>query len=205
MNREADIEHDAQLAALLTRCAEREARALEALYRHAAPRLLGCLVKILRRRALAEEALQDVFVQIWDRAAQFDEHRGRPWAWMLSMARYRAIDILRRERSEAVDPAILASTLDATVTAFPGAGTQAAGEQESAYALDASGNALERCLAQLGDEQRDSIRLAFLGGRSHPEVAEQLGRPLGSVKSWIRRGLVALRECIDACNVRATN
>jgi RNA polymerase sigma-70 factor (ECF subfamily) len=188
----------AQLAGLLARCAARDAGALEQLYRVAAPRLLGCLLKILRRRALAEEALQDVFVQVWQRAAQYEEHRGRPWAWLLSTARYRAIDILRRERAEPTDPFEIAQTL-ADTSRFAGPGP----------ALDpvpaADGAVLERCLGELATEQRDSIRLAYLDGRTHPQIAQAMDRPLGSVKSWIRRGLVALRECIEACDARATH
>jgi RNA polymerase sigma-70 factor (ECF subfamily) len=186
------VDDNAQLAGLLEACAARDARAFEALYRLASPRLLGCLFKILRRRALAEEALQDAFLQVWNRADQFDAHRGRPWAWLLSMARYRAIDILRRERADATDPLLLAETLDLTA----GDGDVPPDALESAAVL-------ERCFAQLGAAERDSIRLAFIGGRSHPEVARELDRPLGSVKSWIRRGLAALRECIETCSVRA--
>jgi RNA polymerase sigma-70 factor, ECF subfamily len=183
----------ARLETLLARCAAQDARALEELYRHAAPKLLGCLMKILRRRALAEEALQDVFVQVWQRAAQYDAHRGRPFAWLVSLARYRAIDILRRERAEPADPFVLAETVGAEpdgAAAMPEVGLREA-------------EALELCLGKLGAEQRTSIRLAFIDGRSHPEVAAALGKPLGSVKSWIRRGLVALKECIDACSARA--
>lgn len=191
-------DESAQLATLLAGCAAHDQRSLEALYRRTAPRLLGCLMRMLRRRALAEEALQDVFLQVWNRASQFEAHRGRPWAWLLSMARHRAIDILRRERAEATDPVQLAETLDAAAAA-------SADAPLSLTPLAFSAATLERCLAQLGAEQRDSIQLAFVGGRSHPEVARELGRPLGSVKSWIRRGLVALKECIEACSPRAAN
>lgn len=183
-----------KLEPLLARCANGDARALEAVYRLTAPALLGCLAKILRRRALAEEVLQDVYVQVWQRAANFDAHRGRAWPWLLSVARYRAIDILRRERADAVDPQVLAETL----------AVEPVDEVADPTALG-SGAVLERCLGGLPAEQRQSIQLAFLGGRSHPEVATSLQRPLGSVKSWIRRGLVALKECIEACDAQATN
>lgn len=183
----------ARLSALLDRCARQDARALEELYRLAAPTLLACLMRILRRRALAEEALQDVFVQVWQRAGQYDQHRGRPYAWLVSMARYRAIDIQRRERATQVDPFELGETL---------AGT--ADESESMSVSLADAQVLEACLDRLSVEQRESIRLAFIGGRSHPEVAATLQRPVGSVKSWIRRGLAALKECIESCNLRTT-
>src|SRR5882762_5625384 len=89
---------DQQLQGLLDRCAAADAGALERLYELASPFLFACLIRILRRRALAEEALQDVFVSIWQRAGQFSATRGRPMAWMMSIARYRAIDLLRHER-----------------------------------------------------------------------------------------------------------
>ena len=86
------------LRALLARCAAADASALEEVYLRAGPLLLGCLMRILRQRDRAEDALQDVFVQIWQRAGQFDPQRGHPLAWMISMARYRAIDMARARR-----------------------------------------------------------------------------------------------------------
>jgi RNA polymerase sigma-70 factor (ECF subfamily) len=179
------------LAALIERCTHRDAGALEELYRLTAPTLMGCLMRILRRRALAEEALQDVFVQVWQRAAQFEEHRGRALAWLISMARYRAIDILRRERLDHTDPFEMAQRLESTSS-----------ESDATAVTDGDVQVLETCMGRLNDEQRNCIRLAFLAGRSHLEVAQLLQRPLGSVKSWIRRGLVALKECIEACSPR---
>src|SRR5882672_6341263 len=90
---------DVELTRLIAACAARNAQALRQLYDRTAPQLLACMVRILKRRALAEEALQDVFVSIWQRAGQFESARGRPMAWMMSIARYRAIDLLRHERS----------------------------------------------------------------------------------------------------------
>src|SRR5579862_9671421 len=89
---------DQELESLLERCAAADASALQRLYELSSPLLFACLTRILRRRALAEEALQDVFVSIWQRADQFRATRGRPMAWMMSIARYRAIDLLRHEK-----------------------------------------------------------------------------------------------------------
>src|SRR6185437_17038444 len=91
---------DERLSGLLDRCAAGDSGALQALYELASPLLFGCLTRILKRKALAEEALQDVFVSIWQRAGQFEARRGRPRAWLMSIARYRAIDVLRAERAE---------------------------------------------------------------------------------------------------------
>lgn len=186
----------ASLEDWLARCARRDRAALDALYRATAPQLLACALQILKRRALAEEVLQDVFVQVWQRAAQFDQHRGRPMAWLISMTRYRAIDILRRERSISTDPL----DLDDLVTDDSASADQLDGEGLVAH----DEQVLRNCLQRLNSSQRQSIELAFLSGRSHQEVAVRMDRPLGSVKSWIRRGLVSLRECIDSCAVRTT-
>src|SRR3982074_1038103 len=102
MSQAQSADLDQQLQLLLDRCAAADPSALERLYELASPFLFGCLTRILRRRALAEEALQDVFVSIWQRAGQFHSSRGRPMAWMMSIARYRAIDLLRHERSAPV-------------------------------------------------------------------------------------------------------
>src|SRR5580692_6426267 len=102
---ESAIEFDRQLEGLLNRCASADSQALQRLYALVSPMLFACITRILRRRALAEEALQDVFISIWQQADQFTAARGRPMAWMMSIARYRAIDLLRRER---LAPALVA-------------------------------------------------------------------------------------------------
>src|SRR5262245_32840585 len=91
---------DIEFTRLIAACAARNSQALRQLYDRTAPQLLACMVRILKRRALAEEALQDVFVSIWQRAGQFESRRGRPRAWLMSIARYRAIDVIRSEREE---------------------------------------------------------------------------------------------------------
>jgi RNA polymerase sigma-70 factor (ECF subfamily) len=177
------------LVGLLERCAARDGEALAELYEVTAPVLLGCVMRILQRRALADEALQDVFVRVWQSAAQFDEYRGRAMAWLVSIARYRAIDILRSERATTVDPAWFNDVLGSDVGATEDESTASSRDVE----------ALEMCLGQLPSEQRQSLRLAYASGRSHQDIAAALGRPLGSVKSWIRRGLISLKECLQAC------
>lgn len=182
---------DEELAALIERCARHDGQALAELYERASPMLLGCLLRLLRRRALAEEALQDVFVAVWQRAGQFDEYRGRAGAWLVSIARYRAIDILRRERLSFAEPETMAVLAESTEAApFDGV---------------LSGEAFDRCLAGLSVGERSSIQLAFLEGLTHDQVALRLQRPLGTVKSWIRRGLAALKDCLTLCATETTS
>ncbi len=177
---------DADLARLIAACAARDAQALRQLYDRTAPQLLACMVRILKRRALAEEALQDVFVSIWQRASQFESRRGRPRAWLMSIARYRAIDVLRAERADLYREAEI-EQLPQLITE---GGTDWAGAGRSAAAL-------ARCFDLLSAEQRRGIELAFVEGASHADIARVTRQPLGTVKSWIRRGLTSLRQCLE--------
>jgi len=177
----------AELEALLARCAAGDRSALETLYARVAPLLLAVLVRMLRRRDLAEDALQDVFVSVWQRARQFDPIRGRPLAWLISMARYRAIDLQRAAR-----PAVALSEVSALE-----------GEPQSEGPTDAiemlgSGALLRRCLEQIAPPQRRCLMLAYQDGLTHTEIARAVNEPLGTVKSWVRRSLLALRRCLES-------
>jgi RNA polymerase sigma-70 factor (ECF subfamily) len=138
---------------------------------------------MLRRRSVAEEVLQDVFVRIWQRAAQFEAHRGRALAWMVTIARYCAIDLMRRERMTLVSDDAIAEVADET-SGEPGG-------------LEKPNN-FDHCIGQLNDNTRQCLTLAFVEGRSHDEIARLTTNPLGSVKSWIRRGLLALKDCLSS-------
>jgi RNA polymerase sigma-70 factor, ECF subfamily len=179
---------DSEVAQLLAGCARQDRQAFQRLYERTASQLLACLIRMLRNRTLAEDALQDAFVQVWARAGQYDARRGSAWAWMIAIARYRAIDLRRREARVAADP-------HADVDEIPA-------EDEPQDALAALGRsatrALTTCLEALQPRQRQCIVLAYQGGLTHAEVAGATGEPLGSVKSWIRRGLTALKRCLES-------
>jgi RNA polymerase sigma-70 factor (ECF subfamily) len=177
-----DGQRDATAEALLLRCAARDPRALEQLYALVAPLLFGVLTRMLRRRALAEEALQDVFISIWQRAGQYQSERGGALPWVIGIARYRAIDLLRHERGAPVLMPEPPESEDAT---------------EPAEAPPA-GELMERCLGRLSGDQQQCLQFAYISGRSHQEIAQLTGNPLGTVKSWIRRALVSLRECLES-------
>jgi RNA polymerase sigma-70 factor (ECF subfamily) len=180
---------ESEIAGYLARCARQDRQAFQRLYDSTAPQLLGCLLRILRNRPMAEDALQDVFVQVWNRAGQFDSTRGSAWAWLIAIARYRAIDVRRREgRMTAETGRDLDDIPDDT-------------EPPEALAFDLgdrTARALAHCLEALQPRQRECIVLAYQGGLSHSEVATEVGEPLGSVKSWIRRGLSALKRCLES-------
>ena len=169
-----------ELEALLSRCARQDHKALEELYKRVSPHLLALLLRMLRSRDLAEDALQEAFVRVWRQAGQFEARRGRALAWMVGICRYRAIDMLRGRQDwvglEAVSE-----------------GSVAAARPESTLTQ----RALERCLSLLSGEQRHCLVLAYQQGLTQDNIATSLGYPLGTVKSWVRRALSSLRRCLD--------
>jgi RNA polymerase sigma-70 factor (ECF subfamily) len=177
----------AELEALLARCAAGDRSALETLYARVAPMLLAVLMRILKRRDAAEDALQDVFVSVWQRARQFDPIRGRPLAWLISMARYRAIDLQRAAR-----PAVALSELSALEPQLQSETPAEGGDMLGTGAL------LLRCLEQIAAPQRRCLMLAYQEGLTHSEIARAVHEPLGTVKSWVRRSLLALRRCLES-------
>jgi len=175
----------AELEALLARCARGDAAALERLYTSVAPILLAVLMRMLRRRDLAEDVLQDVFVKVWQQAKQFDRIRGRPLAWLVSVARNRAIDVQRASR-----PVITLSESHEVLESVPAATQRIEGS--------ALGAALLRCLEQIAAPQRRCLVLAYQEGLTQGEIARAVGEPLGTVKSWVRRSLINLRRCLES-------
>ncbi len=173
------------VGSLLRRCAEGDRGAFRRLYELQSPRLYGLALRLMQQPALASDAVHDAFIQVWQRSARFDPARGAAEAWLTSLVRYRAIDILRRrareqyglEREDEPDPS-------------PDI-VQQLGER-------ADGEALQRCLGTLDEGQRRVVLLAFMDGLSHSELATRLQAPLGTVKSWVRRALLGLRRCLEA-------
>ncbi|HYM28742.1 MAG TPA: sigma-70 family RNA polymerase sigma factor [Steroidobacteraceae bacterium] len=180
----ADAADSAVLEALLGRCAHQDRSAFEALYARVAPMLLAVLLQMLKKRDLAEDVLQDVFVKVWQQAGQFDAIRGRPLAWLIAIARYRAIDVQRGARPTLV--------LDESQL-----------ELEPQFQVPAPADsggvrsALLRCLELIAPPQRRCLMLAYEQGLTHEEIARALGEPLGTIKSWVRRSLQALRRCLE--------
>ena len=170
---------------LLRRCAAGDRAAFRLLYDRWGGRLHGIALRITRQSALAADATQDAFVQIWQQASRFDPSRGSAEAFLVSLVRYRALDLVRRGARE-----------------VPGYEPPEQ-EDESPDALSqlvstAEGAALHRCLERLEPDRRKLIVMAFVDGLSHGDLAEKAGAPLGTVKSWIRRSLLSLRECLAA-------
>jgi RNA polymerase sigma-70 factor (ECF subfamily) len=165
-------------------CARGEAFALESLYRRESKWLGGVAFRILRDRALAEEALHDAFLQIWQKAHTFDRNLGSGRGWIYTVVRHRALGMVRTQGREVTvdDVAALADARCEPVSLQDG--------RDDAADID-------KCLEGLAPERRESILLAFLDGYSHEQIARTLATPLGTVKSWIKRGLASLKECLS--------
>lgn len=185
------------LSGLVARIRARDQRALGELYDATVDRLYTVALRILADADDAEEAVADVYTQVWDRAERYDASRGDVMAWLLVLARSRALD-RRRRRAEPL------TRLDGDEADHVLAQTASeARETDSLVDLMQHGSVLRAGMAALSGEQRRLIGLAFLEDLSHQEIASRTGMPLGTVKSHIRRGLEALRRCLQQGGIYA--
>jgi RNA polymerase sigma-70 factor, ECF subfamily len=174
---------DDDAATLLTRCSVGDRIAFRLLYNRWGSRLYGIALRITRQDAMAADATQDAFVQIWQQAHRFDPIRGSAEAWLIGILRYRALDVVRRRSREE--------------TGYePEEREDEAPDALARLVNSAEGAALHRCLKELAEDRRRLVVLAFVDGLSHSELAARMNAPLGTVKSWIRRSLMSLRECL---------
>lgn len=185
-NMTVDESEQKELLNLLLAVAQHDREAFRQLYQRVSARMFGLCYKLAGQQELAEEALQDAFVQIWHNAGEYHGDRGAPLGWMLTIARYRTLDLIRARRS------------------LRNAGDDALNHLEDgrwgpleARLQQAGASALTGCLEELSDTQRDTILLSYYRGMTHDELAQTLASPVGTVKSWIRRGLMALKRCLE--------
>ncbi len=173
---------------LVTRVAQGDEPALKEFFERTSPKLFGICLRILNDKQDAEDALQDVYVSVWRRAASFEADRSSPITWLATIARNRAIDRLRsgqRHRSSApLEDGF--EIVDSAADSF------------EVVALAQEGNRLRDCMDKLETRQCAAIRDAFFDGLAYSQLAERAGVPLGTMKSWIRRGLQSLRKCLEA-------
>ncbi|MEO0464132.1 MAG: sigma-70 family RNA polymerase sigma factor [Pseudomonadota bacterium] len=181
-----------ELRAAMVRLAQGDSAALEEIYAATRVKLFGITLRILGDRKEAEDALQDVYVNLWQRADRYDPQRASPISWLATFARNRAIDRLRtgKVRGGAVPVEEAAPLPDESPLA-------------DALLLDAERDAqIHKCLATLDDNAQANIRKAFFEGYTYAELAAAADVPLGTMKSWIRRGLMKLRACLEASEER---
>ena len=174
------------LEGLLGATAQGDREAFRTLYDRSSAKLFGIVLRILKNRQKAEDVLQDVYLKIWQRAGSYDPVQGKPITWMATIARNRAIDIIRSTRPE--------QTVDEP------------GDEEEIFKLggqDAENvdvtelEALRFCLGEMKEDDRNYVLLAYYEGYSREELAERFESPVGTIKTRLRRGLVALRTCLE--------
>jgi len=177
-----------QLRAAMARLAAGDSAALEEIYSATRVKLFGICLRILGDQKEAEDALQDVYINLWQRADRYDPQRASPISWLATFARNRAIDRLRtgKVRGGAVPVDEAAPLPDEAPLA-------------DSLLIDAEREAqIHKCLETLDEKAQTYIRAAFFGGRTYAQLAETADVPLGTMKSWIRRGLIRLRACLEA-------
>jgi len=167
----------------LARCGRGEKAALRVIYESECPAMIGVALRIVKRRELAEEVVQEAYVKIWRNAHRYDPELGPPKAWLYAIVRNQALNVLRDGRRENLVDEV-PEDMGSAVEAY----------QAIERLPDAS--ALRRCLDGLEPRRRASLVMAYVDGFSHGEIAGRLAVPLGTVKAWIRRSLVALKECM---------
>ncbi len=182
--------HDDLLIALLERIAQQDDAALKVLYRQCAPKLYGLALRVVSNRDWAEDVLQESFLTVWRSAADYRASLSPPMAWLGLIVRSRGLDMLRKR---AADRSHLTDEIDETLSDTLAG--DAANPMDTALASEQAW-ALHQCLGRLENKQREVVSLAYVRDLSHGELAQQLQLPLGTVKTWIRRGLDQLRMCM---------
>jgi RNA polymerase sigma-70 factor (ECF subfamily) len=174
-----------ELVPVLQAVANGDRAALSVLYNRTSAKLYGICARLLGNQSEAEDVLQEVYMTVWGRAGSFDEQKASPVTWLAVIARNKAIDRLRSRRAGT-------ETLDQA--------ENVADESASALELierEQETRRLKNCLEELEERQQQCIRAAFLDGASYPQLAERQNVPLGTMKSWVRRGLLRLKGCLE--------
>jgi RNA polymerase sigma-70 factor (ECF subfamily) len=175
------------IVAALARVPQGDRAALQTVYRLTSAKLFGVALRILGERSDAEDVLQEVFVTVWRKAADFDAGRGSPLTWLIAITRNRAIDRLRATRSSrAMDPIDDAAGI---ADEAPAADSALESAQENAR--------LHRCLDTLAADERGALRGAFFDGNTYEDLARRVGVPLATMKSRIRRAMIKLKGCLE--------
>jgi RNA polymerase sigma-70 factor (ECF subfamily) len=179
---------DAREVALLRAVAGGDQKAFAQLYDAYSSILFGLLLRILHSRPEAEDVLQEVFLQVWQQASNYKAERGRPFTWLVTLARSRAIDRLRLNESRERTANVVATSVDAT--------DEAADAVEETFRSEQS-DIVRRALEAIPEDQRRTLLLAYFGGLTQTEIADELREPLGTIKTRMRSGMRKLRELLS--------
>jgi RNA polymerase sigma-70 factor (ECF subfamily) len=183
-------DRSARLAELLARTALSDQTAYGELYRLTASHLYAVALRILREPAAAEDVLQEAFVSVWHHAASYSTAKAKPQTWLTSIVRNRCLDQLRRREPETVT---MTRDENEAEMEFETPGPTAI----ELLLAGAEANSVRDCVDRLDGGQKQAVALAFFQGLSHAELAGHLRQPLGTVKSWVRRGLERLKQCLE--------
>lgn len=175
----------AELNILLQRTARRDRAAFSAVYQATSAKLFGIILRILNRRDLAEDVLQDVYVKVWERAGDFDPAKGSPITWLAAIARNRAIDEIRRASPVSIEDA--PQVLD-----IPELDVDPLDKMQQSDEL----RRLIACLSELENERREIVLLAYFKGLSREALATRYARPVNTIKTWLHRSLAQLKGCL---------
>ncbi|MBX3567325.1 MAG: sigma-70 family RNA polymerase sigma factor [Rhizobiaceae bacterium] len=173
------------ISKLIVRTSMRDRAAFDSLYRQTSAKLFGVCLRVLGNRTDAEEALQDVYVKIWTKADRFAVSELSPISWLVAIARNHAIDRIRQRRPAALD-------IDAALDI-----ADPAPDPERAAASGEDGGRIHRCLEELDAARAEAVRGAYLRGESYAELAARHEVPLNTMRTWLRRSLLKLRECLE--------
>lgn len=188
-------DRSARLADLLARTALSDQTAFGELYRQTSPHLFGVAIRILRERSAAEEVLQEAYVAVWHHAGSYVAAKSQPLTWLTAIVRNRCLDSLRRRDLD---------TISMTARDDDDPDLDPPGEDRTPADLlleGADAQSVRECVEALEGGSRQAIALAFFQGLTHAELAAHMRQPLGTVKSWVRRGLERLRQCLDRAGV----
>ena len=176
----------AELSDLLAQVARGDRKALGAVYNRTSAKVYGVCLRVTRDREAAEDVLQQVYLKVWNRAGRFDPGVASPVTWLCAIARNASIDWVRKHGGPALPAADLQDL-----------GDDSAGDASQVLEAGEERAQIFDCLDRLPPNHQRAIRLAFFDGLSHPELASAMRSPLGTTKSWVRRGLLQLRGCLQ--------
>ncbi len=172
-------------ATLLQRICLRDREAFAALYRQTSPKLFGICLRILRDKADAEEALQEVYIKIWQKAGNYAASETNPAGWLAAIARNHAIDVIRARKP-------VANTIDDAYDL-----ADSSDDPERSAVLSGEGRRIDDCMRELETDRADAVRRAYVEGHSYQELAEHFAIPLNTMRTWLRRSLLKLKECME--------
>lgn len=177
---------DADIETWIGRCALGDRAALGRLYDATAAQLFGLCLRVLKDRAEAEDALQDAFIKIWQNAERYAVTGQSPMAWLVTLTRNAAIDRLRRRKAS---PAQVSDAIPDRPDPAPGPEVAALARAEAAR--------IRACLGELDPAHADAVRGAYLDGQTYEDLSSRAGVPINTMRSWLRRSLIKLRECVN--------